>query len=783
MKSEKARKIMAIVGVWLMLFSALAIVVGHSSAEVINHSNSYGVFIADAGTTLDDSTRYRGENVTFDIEIGTATQIDHCNLSVSSVVRDEKGNQITPSPLVWHTQDVMDDVTIGEWWYSSYHVFHGFSATIRSDTPYGTYNITAHLSFKDHDDGSVQSYEGYVLFDVGPRVVITGQTSTYPGEIGHALNLNLDTPTDIHDVYWNVSVPDSDFQFEGDNPSVATAYQADVYYYSSWSPEWSESYSFNLTKDKLPGIYSFECAVDYTVDGQRVRDTSHVNVTVMPLGTIEMSSDVSQINRGVSTMNISFSFTNTGNVNLTDLKVRLDNVEDYFLIPQEVERYEGGTPIYKNEWVSIGDVSMDHSVSKVIKIIIDSHLPAGQHKVLFDFKADFENGTVQSSWRWVGNPEDGSSAHYMPYWSGEVNAASFDYRPDDSKTMHGGAYVMFDVVGDVFDMEITPSWGLSQSVASLISEENTLSFTVQNNEARNYRDLSFFVSTGPSSPFENVKNPNEAWSEPYNVSRLYGGSSVVITLQVKMRAGTVAGYYDVPIRVTATDIAGGNTVENEVTTRMLITGSGANPVITGISTGDIKPGKTFTVTVSVENTGDDVARNLQVNLAVQNLLGVSDIALLDGAPKVDSLAPGENTTFRFTFMASTHLKGGNTYPINADITYDNMYRGDSASQTQQIGVQSSAGLPIDLMGVLMILLVILVLIGIIGGIMFLRGSRRPKQISPISAQKYESLPEEPEPTSPASPDYYEGPTEPPAPQPTMEPESEEQEEPGEILKF
>ncbi len=770
MKSEKARKIMAVAGVWLMLFSALAIVVGHGNAEVINTDNGYGVYISS--TTLDDYTRYRGQNVSFDIRIGTQTTIDNCNLSISSAVRDADGNTVT-SPFIWHTQDVPDDVTIYIW---SYHTFSGFSATIRPDTAYGTYNITAHLSFKDRSDGTLQTYEGYILFNVGPRVVITGQTSTYPGEISHSLNLDLNTPTDIHEVYWNISVPDSDFQFAGDNPAVASAYQADVYYYSSWWPEWSESYSFNLTKDKLPGVYSFKCTVDYTVDGQRVHDTADVNVTVKPLGTIEMSSDVSQIDRGISTMNISFSFTNTGNVNLTDLKIRLDQVsKDYFIIPQEVERYEGDTPIYKDEWVSIGDVSMSQTASKVIKIIIDSHLPAGKHKVLFDFKASFENGTVQSEWTWHSSPDNGSSAHYMPYWYGEVKGASFNYQPDDSKTLHDGAYVMFDVVGDVFDMEITPSWGLSQSTASLIREENTLSFTVQNNEARNYRDLSFFVATGSSSPFVNTKNAAAAWSEPYNVSRLYGGSSVGITIQVKMRAGTVAGYYDVPMKVTATDIAGGNTVENEVTTRMLITGSGANPVITEISAGDIKAGKTFTVTVNVRNTGDDVARNLQVNLAVQSLLGVSDIALLDGAPKVDSLAPGENTTFQFTFVASSHMKGGNTYPINADITYDNMYRGNTASQTQQIGVQSSAGLPIDLPGILMILLVILVLIGIIGGIMFIRGPRTPKEMPPVPVQEYESPAEETK-----SPDYYEAPSEPPAPQPPTEPESEEQ---GEILKF
>ena len=757
-----------------MLFSALVVVVGNGGAEVINTDNTYGVYIS--WTTLDDSTRFRGENVSFDIRIGTQTTIDNCNLSISSTVRDADGNTVT-SPFIWHTQDVPDDVTISSW---SYHTFSGFSATIRPDTLYGTYNITAHLSFKDSDDSSPQSYEGCILFDVGPRVVVTGQTTTYPGEIGHPLNLDLNTPTDIHDVYWNISVPDSDFQFAGDNPSVASAYKADVYYYSSWWPEWSESYSFNVTKNKAPGWYMAKCTVEYTLNGERIRDENEINITVKSLGTIEMSSDVSQIDRGISTMNISFSFTNTGNVNLSALKIRLDQVSrDYFIIPQEVERYEGDTPIYKDEWVSIGDISMGQTASKAIKIIIDSHLPAGQHKVLFDFKADFENGTVQSSWRWDSSPDDGSSAHYMPYWNLDVNGASFSYQPDDSKTLHEGAYVMFDVVGEVFDMEITPSLGLSQSTASLIREENTLSFTVQNNENRNYRDLSFFVSTASSSPFVNTKNVDAPWSEPYNVSRLYGGRSAGITLQVKMRAGTLAGYYDIPIKVTATDVAGGNTVENEVTTRMLITGSGANPVITSISAGDIKAGKTFTVTLNVKNTGDDVARNLQVRLAVQNLLGDSDVALLSGAPVVDSLEPGENTTFQFTFVAASHMKGGGTYPIDAEITYDNMFRGDSDSQTQQIGIQSQPGLPIDLPGILMILLVILVLIGIIGGIMFIRGPRKiqevPTPVPPLSAQEYGGLTDDT-----VAPQDYGPPSEPPAPNPSIEPESEEQ---GEVLKF
>ena len=488
-----------------------------------------------------------------------------------------------------------------------------------------------------------------------------------------------------------------------------------------------------------------------------------------------MSADVSQIDRGVSTMNITFSFTNTGNVNLTNLRVQLDPTEDYFTIPKEVIRYEGGRPIYKDDWVTIGNISVGQTVSKVIKIIIDSHLPAGEHKVMFDFMADFENGTVQSSWRYEDSPHDGSSAHYMPRWN--VNSTYYNYQPDDSETGHTGAYVMFDVVGDTFDMEMNPPGGWSVTTASLISGENALKFSVENNEAHTYRDLSFSISTNSSSPFMNLKDEAAAWSDSYNVPSLRGGGSCSISLNVKVRPGTLAGYYDVPIKVTATDVAGGNTVENEVMTHILITGSGANPVITSISAGDIKAGKTFTVTVNVKNTGDDVARNLQVRLAVQNLMGSSDIALLSGAPMVDRLAPGENTTLQFTFMASSHMKGGNTYPIDATITYDNMYLGDAATQTQQIGVQSSGGFPIDLPEILMALLVILVLIGIIGGIMMLRGPRTPKESPAFSSpQEYESPAEYTEETAP----YYAESTEPPAPMPPEENETDEQ---GEVLKF
>ena len=773
MNSEKARKIMAVLGVWLMLFSALMVVAGNGSADVVNTGNSFGVRIWY--TSLDDATRGRAENVTFSITMrnGGGSTITNCNLSVNTTIRDADGNVVS-SPLTWMNQDVNDDVSINP--YGGSHEFSGFIAVIKSNAEYGTYNVTVYMTFKD-GSGNNHGYEGYILFDIGPRAEVwdyaSGGTSVWPGEIGHELYPGLFLSENLHDVYWNISAPDSDFRFQGDNPSVAGVYEADV----SSSYVWYESFLFDVSKDKAPGVYTFPMTLEYLISGQRIRDQLSINVTVKRLGTIEMSSDVSRIDRGVSTMNITFSFTNTGNVNLTDLKVQLDDTEDYFTIPKEVIRYEGGRPIYKDDWVTIGNISVGQTVSKVIKIIIDSHLPAGEHKVLFDFMADFENGTTQSSWAWDSSPADGSSAHYMPEWWGTFMGSSWGYYPEDSETGHTGAYVMFDVVGDTFDMEMNPPWGWSVTTASLISEENTLSFNVNNNEARTYRDLSFFISTDSSSPFVSAKDETAPWSEPYNVSMLGAGGTCLISLNVKVRPGTLAGYYDVPIKVTATDVAGGNTVENEVMTHILITGSGANPVITSISAGDIKAGKTFTVTVNVENTGDDVARNLQIRLAVQNLMGSSDIALLSGAPMVDRLAPGENTTLQFTFMASSHMKGGNTYPIDATITYDNMYLGDSTTQTQQIGVQSSGGLPVDLPEILMVLLVILVLIGIIGGIMFLRGPITPKESPAMlsSPQEYESPVEDTE-TAP----YYVESAEPPAPSPPEENETEEQ---GDVLQF
>ena len=742
------KKAIADMLVGLMLLSGLTVFAGSSSAEIINKPNDFDVRIS--WTNLDDYTRYRAEDVTFDVEIENdgSEDIYHCNLSINTQIHDENGNSVS-SPFIWHQQDVNDDATIWGWWGS--HTFHGFSATIKSNAEYGRYNITAHLDFQN-STGAHFYYEGYILFDIGPRMQIYtyGGANVYPGEIKHDLELGLYTRETVHDVYWNLSAPDSDFEFVGDNPSTGSAYRGDLYAYN-W---WHQDFIFNVTKDKAPNMYAFQWTAEYSVNGVRVSEQGSVNITVNKFGTIEMSANVFEINRGTSTMNITFSFTNTGNVNLKDLEIKLDSVSTaYFTIPQDVDRYEGNTPIYENEWTSIGNAGKGETITQTIKLIIDSHLPAGRHKVLFDFKAEYENGTVQSYWSWESSPLDGSSAHYVPQWRSWDY--SWSYYPDDSRTLHEGAYVIVDVVGDVFDMEITPSVGVSSSSASLIREDNMLSMEVQNNEYRNYRDLSFSISTGADSPFMNPADENAQWSEPYNVSYLNGNSVSQISLHVKTRPGVAAGYYDVPVKIRATDITSSNTVENTVTTRILITGAGAKPVITAVSTEKISPGKTFTVTVTVENNGDDVAKNLMIKLAVQNSLEGSDIALVSGPPKVDALNPGESTTVEFTFVASSSLKSSQTYPISAEISYENMYRGDSATQTQQIGVQSAAQQPkgVGTMDVLVWLLIILVILAIIGAIMLIAKDLRKKgrEELPMAPETAEQ-PEETAPSPPETPE-------------------------------
>ncbi len=713
------KKAIALILVSMMVFSGLAILAENTEAQVVNTPNNFHVMIS--ATNLDDHTRYRGENVTFYVRMyndGSQT-LYHCNLSVNSEVHDANGNPVT-SPFNWHKQDVNDDVTMGTSYPSDSHTFNGFNAIIKSDAPYGTYNITVHMSFKN-STGAKFSYEGYVLFKIDSRMIVGVDwgNKVYPGELHHTLAMDVYSVETVHDVYWNISSDDHDFEFPA---GADTTHRSDFYSYSNWQ----HYFIFNVTKQKAPGNYRFNWKIEYTVDGRRVSDDGNFNVTVNSLGTIEMSSTTTDIQRGTSTMNVTLSFTNTGNVDLKDLKIKLDGASTaYFTIPQQVERYEGSHAIYSNPWVYVGNITQGQTTTKTVKLIIDSHLPAGEHKVLFDFKATYANGTVYSYWSWDSSPMDGSAAHYMPRW--RAWDSSWRYYPDDSRTLHPGAFVFFNITGDVFDMELTASsTGIYGGSVSLIREDNMLKLRVENNEYRDYRDLSFFVSTGADSPFINPTNPASDWSEPYNVSWLNGGSSAYISLHVKTKPGISSGYYDVPVRIRATDMTSYNTVENTVTARILITGSGAKPVITGMNVGDIKAGKTFTVTITVKNEGDDVARNLMINLAVDNSLEGSDIALVSGPPKIDSLAPGENATVQFTFVASSSLKGSQAYPITAYMSYDNMYRGDSDSTAQQVGIQSPSRVTTpEIMSWLIIILLILAIIGAI--LLMVKGMKKKEE--------------------------------------------------------
>ncbi len=720
-----------------MLISGLAVLSGTSTAQVINQPNDYNIRIG--GTDLDNHARYRGENLTFYVEIENngGQTIYHCNLSINSDVHDENGDSVI-SPFIWKKQGINDDATIGTGWYNT-HTFSGFNAVIKSDAAYGTYNVTAKLTFKN-STGAVHSYEGWILFRIAPRMYVysTSGTYMYPGEVNHRVNVGIDSGN--HETVYNVTVtlnaPDKDFTFNGSDPARVKFNMGDLDNTDFWAGI-ERHFTTNVTKDKNAGGYPLKWTVKYrTNDGFVITDEGSFNLTVRSLGTIEMSSNVKSIDRGTSTMMVTLTINNTGNMNLTNLKIKLDDVtrnSGYFMLPQEIDHYEGSHPVYKSVWVDVGNVSKGGSIQTDLKIIVDSHLPAGEHKVLFDFMADTDKGMIESDWHYYCCPSDGSPSHYIPRWTGDF----LDYEPKDTQTMHPGAFIMVNVTGQVFDMDVNPIYGLGVPSVSMVKEENFLELKVSNNEARTYRDMSFVISTGPDSPFMNPSNTSSEWSEPYNVTRLSAYSTAIITLRVSVKPGTTAGYYEVPMMIKGTDLTTSKEVSVDSSTRVLIVGSGAKPVITDISYGDIKAGQTFKVTLTVTNNGDDVARNLFVNLMVSP--DQDNIALINGAPRVDSLAPGQSTTLEYTFVASPHIDASHAYPITAEMSYDNMYKGNSDTVDQQIGVSASSG-SVNMKDITNILVMILLIIAIIGGILLLTKGMK-KENPPAAVQQPAPEPE------------------------------------------
>jgi hypothetical protein len=278
-----------------------------------------------------------------------------------------------------------------------------------------------------------------------------------------------------------------------------------------------------------------------------------------------------------------------------------------------------------------------------------------------------------------------------------MNGFGFTLTSEESSV--AGPYVMLDVVDDAIDFALTSTTELSTG-GQLV--DNGVTVSLQNYGAIDYTNVVLAMETNSAdSPFLNAVDPTAAESEPVVMSgTVYGGSTYDATFRVTLRDDADMGIFMVPVNIRAVNKDMGVFVEDTVEARITVMGVGPKLVITTVSPKSINPGSNFDLTLTIENQGDDTARNVILWSGNNPITGTGNSEengdLEAPVPLVSPIVlpdiePGDNITVVIQMRSNADMSGGHVYQVSLGISYVDSYGyGPSSSETYyDVAIKSS----------------------------------------------------------------------------------------------
>ncbi|UCE37915.1 MAG: hypothetical protein JSW00_01335 [Thermoplasmata archaeon] len=453
----------------------------------------------------------------------------------------------------------------------------------------------------------------------------------------------------ISDVWINGSLPSGLSFFQGNNLArIPTA--------TDPGGNFEVNYRINVNSGVLPGMYYGSLSIHYTRNGKRIIENPRsLEVIVDFTPVLQASATVPDINQGDTNVTISITFRNTGNVPLGQLFVRVSMISvsepgdnEYLFTP--LDHYEG-TTVKVTDWFGV-NVGTDESlilneVSAPVTINkgLDAYIPAGTHKVLFDWYAFyFDTGVIGGGTDYqhvvqLWEPEDGTGVENVPAMYKDNTAPGDDLYPVDTDLTAApdeldgspwqmGTYATVEVVDP--KLSVWASIGVIDASGDVTYVELTVN--LNNDENVDLINLMVTLEVGPNSPFLDPANhaATTLAMDPSSPDGITAGSDVDIIFYVDINSawftsGALApGVFEVDLTIEATNF---DTLEVYAPTTIQmdapINGFGPELFATMVNYDEIKPGETFTLSISIENFGDDVAREVDAYLRADFVSGWS----------------------------------------------------------------------------------------------------------------------------------------------------------------
>jgi hypothetical protein len=422
------------------------------------------------------------------------------------------------------------------------------------------------------------------------------------------------------------------------NPGPITANGGDLNLY----------WRFDVGSGVSPGPYTPNLAFQYVRDdtGETINENARateLTVDFTPRLTASLQSDV-DINQNDLQAEMMVIFTNDGNVALNDLVIRPDPDGDWMDV--RFHHYENDDDVYETE-VMIGDLAVGaSSTAQRMVVATDMMLPNGSHRIPFAWSAwIFEDGSTGDASRWVMQGGEMYN-HDGPSQTPEVERFYEDNNEDGR--YDGGDSVLESMWDGAFvDIDVNDNNGLTWEAVIWDTVEageggevrfTTLEVTIYNMELVDYKDMVVEMAVGPGTPFLNPLVDEHASTDAIMMDAnsdttidAESDATVYFTVDVNsawwQEETSSSNYhipetYEVDLTIAATNDDDEERIEDVVIPATVdIDGFGPELFASLVSYTKITPGDTFTLTVTVTNYGDDIAREVDAYLRADFVSG------------------------------------------------------------------------------------------------------------------------------------------------------------------
>lgn len=420
----------------------------------------------------------------------------------------------------------------------------------------------------------------------------------------------------------------------------------------------------NVKENAAPGFYDLKLSLAYTRNWDDGDETNDISITensinlkikidfsplLSPPDSNDLTAYITQLNQeDEAQLTLEVTFTNGGNVDLTQIEVLLDlsNARYFYTSDFYYDEDNNAAKVYPGTEKSIDTLNIGDTETVTFVVGVRNDIPPGKYIIPITYDAKyFDTGVFGAS----SIDKDTDENEYN-----DILTARGAKEPDDE------AYIFVLVEDSLLDMEATTNNRLQPGMI-----EANLQVNLQNVDGYDLTDLNITIPYNTNLPI--VPSGGKEDFEYHLMDALGSGWNTFQNFVVNVKEDARLGIHDIPVKVECL-----NELEEKVTLTVTleleIIPVPPEIVVAMVESPKISSGTSFDLKVTVMNIGGSKATNITVQLFDDTNMFESAGSEKIFVSTTPDLGPTE--THEITYRLKAHkIKRGMIYNLTARAQY------------------------------------------------------------------------------------------------------------------